>query len=299
MTPTLKLALLPSLLAASLVLSACNDASTTTGAEAEGNSANDPASEVVLSAMAAEATPATDNITAEQKMIDNLAHYRWTLATATDSDAQPLTSLLAIKDQVILTFGEYQGQDTVSYSVGCNTMGAAYQLQGQTITTEDSMSTKMLCDDLNVAENRLNTLMQGESQLSLAEGEPLMLTQVTSDSATLVWQGKMTSQAKYHSKGETLFWAVNSETKPCTDNSAAMCLQVRSVTYNEQGVKISEGQWANFVGDIDGYQPDGKHDDVLRLQRYKLNTNDRSDKDALGEEYAYVLDTVIESAVAK
>ncbi|MBP2281418.1 heat shock protein HslJ [Psychrobacter sp. PL19] len=299
MTPTLKLALLPSLLAASLVLSACNDASTTTGAEAEGNSANDPANEVVLSAMAAEATSATDNITAEQKMIDNLAHYRWTLATATDSDAQPLTSLLAIKDQVILTFGEYQGQDTVSYSVGCNTMGAAYQLQGQTITTEDSMSTKMLCDDLNVAENRLNTLMQGESQLSLAEGEPLMLTQVTSDSATLVWQGKMTSQAKYHSKGETLFWAVNSETKPCTDNSAAMCLQVRSVTYNEQGVKISEGKWANFVGDIDGYQPDGKHDDVLRLQRYKLNTNDRSDKDALGEEYAYVLDTVIESAVAK
>ncbi|WP_350560679.1 META domain-containing protein [Psychrobacter sp. CAL346-MNA-CIBAN-0220] len=294
--PTLKLALLPSLLAMSLAISACNDASTTNESGVEGATA---AREVVSTDAAAEATSAaTDNITTEQKMIDNLSQYRWTLATATDGSTQPLTLLMEIKDQVTLTFSQYQGLNNISYSVGCNTMGAVYQLQDHTITIENSMSTKMICDDLNAAENLLNKLLQGDSQLSLADGEPPMLTQVTSDAVTLVWRGKMTAQAKYNSKGETLFWAVNSEVTPCTDNSTKMCLQVKPVTYDEQGLKTSEGKWTQFAGEIDGYQHDGKHDEVLRLQRYKLDTNNTSVEASI-EKYAYVLDTVIESAVAK
>jgi hypothetical protein len=231
-------------------------------------------------------------------MIEHLSRYRWTLATATDGTTQPLTALMAIKDQVTLNFNQYQGQNTVSYSVGCNNMSAGYDLQGATLTTEDSMSTKMSCGDLNTAENRLNKLMQGTSQLSLVDGEPPMLTQVTGDATNLVWKGKLTPQAKYNTKGETIFWAVNADTKPCVSNSTQACLQVKPITYDDQGIKTSEGEWTEFVGDIDGYQHDGKHDDVLRLQRYELDADDVS-ASVSGAEYAYVLDMVIESATVK
>ncbi|WP_201527878.1 META domain-containing protein [Psychrobacter frigidicola] len=299
--PTLKLALLPSLLAVSLALSACQDPSSPT--DIEGQDTVDTTSETVNSAATGSADPidtttADTSMTVEQQMIENLSRYRWTLATATDNSTQPLTPLMTIKDQITLSFSQYQGQNTVSYSVGCNTMSATYQLQGTTLTIEDSMSTKMSCADLNSAENSLNELMQGDSQLSLVDDETPMLNQLTSNSVTLVWKGKMTAQAKYNTKGETIFWAVNAETNPCSDNSTQQCLQVKPVIYNDQGVKTSEGKWTEFTGNIDGYQHDDKHDEVLRLQRYKLEDNDPI-AETTGEEYAYVLDTVIERAVAK
>lgn len=301
---TAKLALLPSLLVASLAMSACQNSSSPSDTDAE-NAAVDSTGDVATNDSSAAVTTDTavdESVTTEEKMINNLARYRWTLATATDNTKQPLTPLMDIKDQVTLNFSQSQGQNTINYSVGCNTMSAVYQLQGGALMTENSMSTKMSCGDLNAAENRLNELMQGDSQLSLADDSndgtsnknSPMLTQVTSDSITLVWKGKLTAQAKYNTKGETLFWAVNADSKPCADNSAQTCLQVKPVTYDAQGVKTSEGELTDFAGNIDGYVHDGKHDEVLRLQRYKLDA-----EEAAGEEYAYVLDTVIESAVAK
>ncbi|MFT7323444.1 MAG: hypothetical protein ACI8R1_001587, partial [Psychrobacter glaciei] len=141
----------------------------------------------------------------------------------------------------------------------------------------------------------LNTLMQGSSELTVTEGETPLLTQVTNDSMTLIWTGRLTSQAKYNSKGETVFWAVSSEKIACGDTDSRMCLQVKPVTYDDQGLKTSEGEWTAFKGDIDGYQHDGMHEEVLRLQRYQIDNNESAE----GEEYAYVLDAVIESAVAE
>ena len=298
--PAIKLVLLPTVLAIGLALSGCQDTSSPND-----NAAQDTAemsSETTGSIDNPDVTASADSTmnqkasesTVEQKMINNIARYRWTLATATNETNQPLTMLMEIKDQVILSFNQHQGQNTLSYSVGCNTMGAAYGLQGNTLAIEESMSTKMSCGDLNAAENRLNKLMQGSSEISLAAGDKPMLTQVTSESTTLVWQGKLTAQAKYNTKGETIFWAVSSETKPCADNIAKTCLQVKPITYDDQGIKVSEGEWKAFVGAIDGYQHDGKHDEVLRLQRYNLGNGDAADT-----KYAYVLDTVIESSVAK
>ncbi len=140
--------------------------------------------------------------------------------------------------------------------------------------------------------------MQGESQLSVAESTPPMLIQVTNEATTLVWQGALTPQAKYNTKGKTIFWAVSSETKPCISDGMQSCLQIKPITYDEQGIKTSEGEWTEFVGTIDGYQHDVGYDQVLRLQRYKLDTSDAVVEGSVGE-YAYVLDTVIESAVAK
>lgn len=282
----LKYSLLPSLLASSLALTACNNTSTS-------NDANDTTIENAVTNLDAQSAPATQKLSAEEKMSAKLARYRWTLATATDVDTQPITSLMAIKDQVVLNFNKYQGQNIISYSVGCNTVNAVYQLQDNILMTEDGMGTKMLCNDLNTAENELNELMQGESQLSLSNEAPLILTQITSDKATLVWRGRMTAQAKYNSKGETIFWAVDAKTKPCPNDPAQICLQVKPITYDDQGIKIDEGEWTAFEGSIDGYKHNPDHDEVLRLQRYKLEADDDSDV-----EYAYVLDIVIESSVA-
>lgn len=298
MTPSvrkwpIRFTFLPSLLAVSLILGACQDASLPK--ESDAQEGTQTSADVVTD------NTQMDEMSAEDKMIASLTRYRWTLMSATDKGAQPLTMLMDIKDQVRLSFSQYQGENTLSYSVGCNTMSAGYQLQGHTLTIDDGMSTKISCGELDKAENSLSQLMQGNSQLVFATGSDVfkddtpILTQVTNDSATLVWEGKLTPQAKYNSKGETVFWAVSSKMIPCADNDSEMCLQVKPITYDNQGIKTSEGKWAVFTGEIDGYQHDGMHDEVLRLQRYQLD----SDESVEGEEYAYVLDAVIESAVAE
>jgi hypothetical protein len=297
--PITKLLLLPSVLAVSLILGACQKNAPSTESEATDATAS---AEVRPTLANTEVEPDANKIVAasevtelsvEQRMIANLARHRWTLMTAKDASNQPLAPLINIKDQVALLFN--QGQDTLSYSVGCNTMSAAYELQAQRLTIEDSMSTKMSCGNLDIAESLLNTLMQGSSELTVTEGERPLLTQVTNDSMTLIWTGRLTSQAKYNSKGETVFWAVSSEKIACGDADSRMCLQVKPVTYDDQGLKTSEGKWTAFKGDIDGYQHDGMHEEVLRLQRYQIDNNESAE----GEEYAYVLDAVIESAVTE
>ena len=291
-----RFALVPSILAASLALGACQKDAAPTGGDAPDNTEAGTVTDATLNTDTAPDTANDTKLTAEQEMIKDLARYRWTLLDIDDKSGGPvITTLVDIKEQVTLLFNQNQGQNTLNYSVGCNTISAVYQLQGQTLTTEESMSTKMLCEDLNKAENRLNTLMQGSSQLSLTEGENPVLTQVTSNAITLTWEGKLTSQAKYNSKGETVFWAVNAKKVACADDSSEMCLQVKPITYDDQGIKVSEGEWSAFTGEIDGYQHDGMHDEVLRLQRYELDGNESAE----GEEYAYVLDAVIESAVAE
>lgn len=302
MTAYLKMAVLPTLLASSLMLSACGNNSIEPNPNDEVNAANDAT--VLADNKAIEANEQTSSTTEdtmisnEQKMSDRLSRYRWHLDTAVDRDSQPLAELTTIKDQVVLNFIQQQGQNTVNYSVGCNMISAVYETQKETITIKDRMGTKMSCEDLNDAENSLNELMKGNSQLSLVEGETPMLTQVTSDMTTLVWKGVLTAQAKYSGKGETIFWAINATSKPCTDNNAQMCLQVKPITYDEQGIKTSEGALMEFAGTIDGYQHDGKHDTVLRLQRYQTAT-DTVIVDNKDSNYAYVLDTVIESAMVK
>ncbi|MFZ3075528.1 MAG: DUF4377 domain-containing protein [Psychrobacter glacincola] len=295
MTLSFKSALLPSMLAISLALGACQDASVSTDANIQSDDTNVSTEDADMEHNNAALAKASE-MSAEEQMIENLARYRWTLLDIDDkSDGTVITTLVDIKNQVTLLFKQNQGNNTLNYGVGCNTMSASYELQDHTLTTEDSMSAKMLCENLNKAENLLDTLMQGTSEINVTEGENPVLTQVTSNAVTLTWKGRLTSQAKYNGKGETVFWAVNANKVACANNSSEMCLQVKSVTYNDQGIKVSEGKWSAFNGEIDGYQHDGKHDEVLRLQRYQLD----SDENAEGEAYAYVLDAVIESSVVE
>ena len=304
MTLSFKSVLLPSMLAISLALAGCQDTANSTDKTVNAAASADIENENTTLDKASE-------MSAEEEMITNIARYRWTLMSANNKDNTPLTVLMDVKDQVRLAFNEYQNENALSYTVGCNTISAVYELKDTVLAIEDGMSTKMSCGELNKAENMLMQLMQlmeGDSQLSLVKdaeskddsfGDAPLLTQLTGNGDSLVWKGRLTAQAKYNSKGETLFWAVNAEMVPCATGSSEMCLQVKPITYDDQGIKTNEGEWSAFNGEIDGYQHDGKHNEVLRIQRYSLNDGDVAKENTSGEEYAYVLDAVIESSVVE
>lgn len=291
-------ALLPIILTGCLMVSACQDASSfSEDGRVETKKPTDNASATSLTdSRLASNQDDSANKTDEAAMTDNLIRYRWILTNATDQSGQSIPSLMSVKDQVTLIFNQRQGQNSLSYSVGCNTITAAYSLNNQHLTAEEAMGTKMSCGELDEAENQLTELMLGNSQLRLTEADTVTLTQVTSDAATLVWSGSLTPQAKYNSVGRTIFWAVSSETKPCTDNEDEGCLQVKPITYDAQGIKVSEGEWTLFNGTIDGYQHNSDFEDILRLQRYRVVDADNSES---ADSYAYVLDMIIERASAK
>ncbi|MGP5338555.1 META domain-containing protein [Psychrobacter maritimus] len=210
-TLSFKLGILPSMLVASLALGACQNSTSTN--EKEKTEHAKAVDNEVMASDADETTdePITDNKSAEQAMISTLSDHRWTLISVMGNESQPLNELAAVKDEVRLSFNQYQGQNTLNYSVGCNTISANYQLQGSVLSVDDSMSTKMLCADLNAAENSLIDLMEGDSQIVVTKNdasqeEQAVLTQLTNEETTLVWEGQLTDQAKYNSKGETVFW---------------------------------------------------------------------------------------------
>ena len=305
---TSSLTLLPSFFVLSLLLSGCNDSSTNPSVDTidtlEKRVLNEEDQQQSDQQQSDQQDPTEDTtvknstVSIEEKMINTLARYHWTLENATDELNKPLSSLINVDEPVTLSFNSLQDQRMLNYSVGCNTMSANYELQGSVLKIGDSMSTKMSCGELDESENQLNDIMQGISQLSFLEKEPVLLTQIVDDSTTLVWSGTLTPQAKYNAKGDTIFWKVAANTKPCTSNGAQPCLQIKPIAYNEQGLKISEGEWIEFAGTIDGYQHDDNHDEVLRLQRFKT-TNDTVLVDNIDSKYAYVLDTVIESELVK
>ena len=302
-----QLFLLPSIVAVSLILGACQKENTAHDNEESGiSNTGEKVDSLAIEDRASDTNSATTEsgsttFTPEEKLMNTLSRHRWTLVSAMDANEQPVSELTDIDGRGTLVFNP----ETLIYSVGCNTISAAYQLQGHTLSIEEGMSTKISCSELDMAENKLNALMLGNSELKIEQSDSPVLTQFTNDNVTLVWNGRLTPQAKYNSKGETVFWAVNAKKVDCEANGKQQCLQVRPVTYNDQGIKVREGKWRAFAGEIDGYQHDGEQEEVLRLQRYQLKpdelieVDESSEHDANDEKYAYVLDAVIESVAVE
>lgn len=294
MKPKINSILMPSLIVLGLALSACQKPTTddtATDQPKDSSAMNEPSdsADSDMTAMTQEGakTAATNPVIAE------LSRYRWSLVDAQDGSKRAINELIIIKDQVALNFNQYHGQDSLNYSVGCNVMSAGYQLQNDTLMVKDAMSTEMFCEDLDAAENKLSEFMQRENQIKLdsTNADSPTLTLTAQDGSALIWSGRLTAQAKYNSKGETVFWAIAADNKPCQADSSKECLQVKPITYNDEGIKTGEGDWTEFAGMIDGYQHDPDNDEVVRLQRYKTD-----DKSAAKDGYAYVLDTVIEKS---
>lgn len=235
-----------------------------------------------------------DDISPESEIdIATLMKYNWTLVSAVDSSNLYLEPLSDITDQVTLSFGKLKGVDILKYSVGCNKVTGRLVLDANVLTVEENVSTKMYCEELDDAERLLNSAMEGDSQLSLKESVVPILTQIADDNTTLVWQGDMTAKAKY-GKGEIIFWAVSHDAEPCPDGTTKECLRIKPITYDKQGVKIAEGEWRLFSGEIEGFNHDERRDQILRLKRYTVAPSDTK-----GKKNVYILDTVVESLLVK
>ena len=72
-------------------------------------------------------------------------------------------------------------------------MSSSYTVENNVLMVSDAMqSTMMLCAPLKEAERKLANLVVGTSQLELKDGDIPVLTQITENGSTLVWQGAMT-----------------------------------------------------------------------------------------------------------
>lgn len=218
-----------------------------------------------------------------------LSRYHWTLVSAADNNNQPVAELERLntaEQEATLAFT----LNALSPSVGCNQMSVGYEVTNNVLQTKGQMtSTLMGCGDMQPAESKLASLVAGTSQLVLNDGAAPTLTQITDDKVTLIWQGEMTAQAKYGQEGKTLFWAVDHEPQPCPDGTIT-CLKVKTISYDEQGIKSDEGDWRLFSGRIQGFTHDDSQDQVVRLKRYVIDPSD-----VKGKQIIYMLDTVIES----
>ena len=242
---------------------------------------------------------------------EQLARYDWTLISAIDNHNQPVIELMALKQQITLSFLTHKlpvksdaieptgntltGNElaVAKFGVGCNSMVGAYELLDNVINFGTVVQTQKSCAvPLKAAEKQLLRLMGGDSQLSIKGERRVVLTQIN-PVATLIWQGTLTAESRYDVPAQTVYWKVGHKTEPCPDGSTRVCLRIKPLSYSPQGVKLSEGKWRIFTGEIEGYNHDEEHDSVLRLSRYALDTE--SNQPA---KYAYVLEDMVETHLA-
>ena len=238
-----------------------------------------------------------------------LADFKWQLVAASDKNNQPLVALDRIKDQVQLSFDIKQNRQRIGFTVGCNGMGADFQLSNNTLKLGNVISTEMYCQDLDQAEKLLGKLLATDNNVIIQSGNgsianpsstyvrpsanPPILTQQLITGERLRWQGIVTPEARYQQQGNIVFWEVNHEPQTCPATNLKTCLKVRPVYYNQQGIKQGSGKWELFVDDIEGYEHDSKVDSVLRLKRFTIDP-----VDVKGKQFVYVLDMIVESSVA-
>ena len=222
-----------------------------------------------------------------------LTAYHWNMSQAVDasgnSDAQWLRA--ESTTPATLRFSE----DRLGVSGLCNAMGAGYTVKGSAIDIAPLVSTMMMCadEDLMRYEQHFGQRLAEASTWQVNESaEEPSLTLSFNNGAAWTLKGIPTAETKYGSTGETVFLEVAAETKPCTHPliDDFQCLQVRTVNYDEQGIKQGHGEWQHFYDSIENYEHTPGVRNVLRLKRYE-NKNAPADSSS----YAYVLDMIVET----
>jgi len=262
-------------------------------------SGTNPASATSQAASAADASSASTPLpasTATAPAADTtsvLTQYHWQLTAATDKSGQRIEALFARADKPLqLDF------DSRGLSVGntCNRMHGGYSVASGKLEISRFASTMMACPDpkLMALDTAAGKYLNGTLAFSLdsaAEKPELALTTAQGDK--LAFAGIPTAATRYGSAGETMFFEVASQTKPCNHPLMpnAQCLYVRELHYGANGVR--EGQpepWQILGQNIEGYTHQQGVRNVLRVKRYKI-ANPPADASSV----AYVLDMVVES----
>lgn len=224
-----------------------------------------------------------------------LTQYHWQLDAAVDGAGAPIGALLAHpKGPLSLTFNA-RG---MSVQNACNAMHAEYRLAGGTLELRDLLSTTMACADpaLNQLEAAVKDALRGTLALAIdTAGTRPRLTLTTASGQRLGFSGIPTAATRYGGAGHVLFLEVAAQSIPCPQGApGARCLDVREVHYSAQGVREGQpGPWHALDQPIEGYTHRPGTRNVLRVTRYAI-----ARPAAHGAHEAYVLDMVVESAIA-
>lgn len=224
-----------------------------------------------------------------QSHIDALGAYHWQLVNI---NAKPATQLEARTE---LAFSDGQ----LAVSGLCNNIAGAATLRGNRLDIGPLRSTLMACQDsvLMTHERFIAQWLPKASRWEInidAESPVLTLSQASGDYLHL--RGTPTPETRYGSKGDTLFLEVNPLVVACPHPliPSYQCLQVREITYNEQGIKTAQGDWYNFYDTIQGYQHRDNTRVILRVKRYAI-----ANPPADGSRIAYIHDLTVEQELVR
>lgn len=192
-------------------------------------------------------------------------------------------------------------QGRVSVARLCNALGASYQLNGLALSIGPVMGTMMACPDsaAMALEQQVGQRLPQASRWAIAQAGRAaapVLTLSFLDGGQWLFDGVPTDATRYGSAGERMFLEVAPQRVACSHPLIAnyQCLQVRSIEYNDQGLKTRVGPWESFYSDIQGYTHQPGVRNVLRIQRYKKPVTP-----ADASSFAYVLDMTVESEIVR
>ncbi|RYY80730.1 MAG: DUF4377 domain-containing protein [Moraxellaceae bacterium] len=228
-----------------------------------------------------------------------LRAYSWQLVNATDAKGHSIDALFKAPEPnkpIILTFTP---NHVAIKNLLCNIHGLNIDFQNNQFSVKQPIvATMMGCPaEIEKMEQTLVRLLSSKPSLDISGStEQPVLTLMTAKQEKLVFKGVPTPETKYGVQAETIFLEVAPHTKTCNAGVRQMqCLQVRPVTYDQQGLKSdASNDWQNFYDPIEGYTHDSNQRVILRVKKYAV-----SNPPADASSYAYILDMVVEQEIAK
>ncbi len=228
---------------------------------------------------------------ARSGLAEMLEDHRWTLASATGADNQPMGSLFPSADRrFVFSFAGSR----LLVEGGCNSLRGGYRLGADgLLTLGQTASTQMACDPpLMAADDALSGLLAAPVELRLVAGPEPTLAMLAESGATLRLTGQLTPEARY-GPATTIFLEVGPQRLAC-DNSPSgdgLCLQVREIAFDGQGLRVgTPGDFTAFSGTIEGYTHQAGTRNVLRVKRFQP-AGAQDDPNAA----VFVLDLMVES----
>jgi heat shock protein HslJ len=222
-------------------------------------------------------------------LLQTLQQHQWTLTVATDGADRRIDALFPVSARpYAFTFTE----STLNVQGACNSFGGSYRInaQGQ-LEASQMRSTMMACDPpLMQADKALVALLAQPLELQISADTPPRLQLRTQSNETLGLEGQATPEALY-GPATIIFIEVDARQLPCRNprNGQTTCLQVRTVYFNEQGLRTAPpGPWQPLYDTIEGYTHTPGERNVLRVKRF-----DRGAAPGDAAQAVYVLDLIV------
>lgn len=187
----------------------------------------------------------------------------------------------------------FSQKQTIHVDRLCNSIHGSYNTQGERITIGHLASTMMACPDSALMQLEQNVAQQ------LSKARTWQITNGATPSLELQFEGGATWKFKGTPTHETLygnsqriFLEIAPHKVACHHPliANAQCLRVREVSYSDQGIKQSVGEWFSYYGTIEGYEHQAGVRNILRIKRYA-----RESVPADASKYVDVLDITVES----